>query len=155
MSASCYLFLPSLNQQNYAQHAKLLKYFCALFEVTVTLFRTTTSIISCLQCMCTTVSTLFWLWTFYLVVILTHVKVVALLFVVCSARLDVCADQDTVVNFPKKELFLAHVMSLCEPITKSLHDNNLVTRAFRSYGCAIIEKSSGIKNAHDYSTTTK
>ena len=156
------LLLPYLKRQNYAQHAKPLKYFCALCAVVVTLFRpknrkfrTTTSIISYLQCMCRTVSTLFWLWTFYLIVILTYVKVVALLFLICSASLDVSADWDTAVNFPTKELFLAHVMSLCEPITKALRDNNLVTRAFRSYACAIIEKSSGVKNARDYSTTTE
>ena len=92
---------------------------------------------------------------FTFIVILTYVKVVALLFLICSASLDVSADRDTAANFPTKELFLAHVMSLCEPITKALRDNNLVTRAFRSYACAIIEKSSGVKNARDYSTTTE
>ena len=62
------LLLPYLNWQNYARHTKPLKYFCALFAVTVTLFRTknrkfrtTTSITSYLQYMCRMVSTLFWL----------------------------------------------------------------------------------------------
>ena len=47
-------------------------------------------------------------------------------------HLDV--SDDTAVDFPKEELFLAHVMSLRMHITQALRDNILVTRAFKSYG---------------------
>ena len=46
-------------------------------------------------------------------------------FVICSA---------ISVDFPKEELFSAHVMSLRTHITQALLDNNLVNRAFKSYG---------------------
>lgn len=47
-------------------------------------------------------------------------------------HLDVSAD--TAVDFPKEDLFLAHVMSVRTHITQALHDNNFVTRVFKSYG---------------------
>lgn len=107
------LLLPYLKRQNYAQHAKPLKYFCALCAVVVTLFRpknrkfrTTTSIISYLQCMCRTVSTLFWLWTFYLIVILTYVKVVALLFLIYTLPDSMSLLIGTLrLIFPRKSYF--------------------------------------------------
>ena len=46
-------------------------------------------------------------------------------FVICSA---------ISVDFPKEELFSAHVLSLRMHIIQALRDNNLVNRAFKSYG---------------------
>ena len=47
-------------------------------------------------------------------------------------HLDVSAD--TAVDFPMEELFLARMLRAY--ITQALRDNNLITRAFKSYGCS-------------------
>ena len=49
------------------------------------------------------------------------------------------------VDFPKEELFSAHKMSLRRHITQALRDNNLVNRAFKSYGWSGMRMTTPLK----------